>query len=470
MSTHQSSSGLNEQDDPRLKRDLTLWNSFALGFAFISPIVALFGVLALGLTTVGPGFWWGFVITLLGQSLVALSFFPLARRWPFEGSSYQWSRRLVSEGWGWFHGWIYIVTMVVALSIIALQASQFTLPLLGIKGASQTQLVISSLVLIMFSTIANAWGKRVLHIFVTLCVWAEVVGSLGLGTVLLFFYRKNDLSVFSQGLSFPGWSHLMYAPIVIAMAYAAWGLIGFDSAASIAEEVKNPHRDVPRGILLSLIAVGITVAYAGFAFILAIPNLQEVVAGKVADPIVFTLSAIWPSWLVNAVLFDFTIAFVACLVAVQAAAARMIWAFARDNDLPKSAFLVKMSNTQMPVNAVLVTGVISSALFVFTGSGIYIMLLALATAGYYIVFFFPVVGTMIARRRGNVIDKNELPRWHSSVNAAALLWLIFMIPVILWPRTPDIPWWQNWGAFTGWAIVLVLGVIVRKSVLATRHK
>ena len=77
-----------------LKREFTLWSAFAFAFAFISPIVALYGIFGLAYSTAGPGFWWNFLLVFGGQLLVAMIFAELVSKWPVEGSIYQWTRRL----------------------------------------------------------------------------------------------------------------------------------------------------------------------------------------------------------------------------------------------------------------------------------------------------------------------------------------------------------------------------------------
>ena len=104
----------------QLKREFRLFSSFAFAFAFISPIVALYGIFGLALATAGPTFWWGFLIVFVGQLLVALVFAMLVSRWPIEGSIYQWSARLLGRGFGWFAGWFYMWTLVIAMATVAL--------------------------------------------------------------------------------------------------------------------------------------------------------------------------------------------------------------------------------------------------------------------------------------------------------------------------------------------------------------
>src|SRR5947209_4433476 len=123
----------------QLKREFKLFSSFAFAFAFISPIVALYGIFGLALTTAGPSFWWGFLIVFAGQLLVALVFAMLVSRWPIEGSIYQWSARLLGTGWGWFAGWAYMWTLVIAMATVALGAAGFIADIVGISDASAIQ-------------------------------------------------------------------------------------------------------------------------------------------------------------------------------------------------------------------------------------------------------------------------------------------------------------------------------------------
>lgn len=91
-----------------LKRDFNLWSVFALAIAFISPIVALYAIFGLAFAAGGPAFWWGFLVVLAGQFLVALVFAELVSRWPLEGSVYQWSGQLLGNSCGWFESAAFV--------------------------------------------------------------------------------------------------------------------------------------------------------------------------------------------------------------------------------------------------------------------------------------------------------------------------------------------------------------------------
>ena len=69
---------------------------------------AFINIFGLAIGAAGGTFWFGFLVVFAGQMLVALVFAQLVSRWPIEGSIYQWSRRLIGNGYGWFSGWVAI--------------------------------------------------------------------------------------------------------------------------------------------------------------------------------------------------------------------------------------------------------------------------------------------------------------------------------------------------------------------------
>jgi amino acid transporter len=91
-----------------LKREFGFWHAAAIGFADISPIVAMYGMFALALAAAGPPMFWGLFLVLAGQTLVALVFGEIASHWPLAGGVYQWTRQQVGADTAWFGGWAYM--------------------------------------------------------------------------------------------------------------------------------------------------------------------------------------------------------------------------------------------------------------------------------------------------------------------------------------------------------------------------
>lgn len=448
----------------RLVRDFTLRSAVSMAFAFVSPIVALYAIFAIGLSTVGPGFWWGFPITLAGQMLVALTFGQLASRWPYEGSVYQWSRRLVGDRFGWFAGWAYIWVLSIAMATVAYSGAGFVTQVAGVEQASQTTLVLLALVLLGLATWGNTQGRRVIKLVVGLCIAAEVIGSVGIGAWLLIFHREHGLGVLTDGLSASPGTALTSVPIVLAVAYAGWSFLGFESAGSIAEEVREPERAVPRAMALSLVAVAAVVMFASLAIILATPDFGAVAAGDVADPVVATLQYQLGETATRVLLCLFVIGFFASLLAIQAAVSRVIWALAREGQLPASGWLRRLSGEdRMPTRAILVTFVTASVVFLLSGTDIYTTLLTFTSGGFYVVFAFPVIGLAIARIRGRWEPGPFLAgRRGAIISWAALAWLAFETTNIVWPRG-GVAWYVDYAPFVVFALLAVVGVGVRRA-------
>lgn len=452
-----------------LKRGFNLWSVFALAFAFISPIVALYGIFGLSFAAGGPAFWWGFLVVLAGQMLVALVFAEMASVWPLAGGVYQWSRQMLGNGFGWFAGWAYMWTLMIAMSAVAYGAAVFLAAIFGLNDPDPLTLVLLALVVLTFGTFANTVGRGILKLMVSLSIAAEVLGSLVIGTVLLIFYRENSLSVIFDGFGTAGDGTYVFGPFLAAIAFIGWAFVGFESAGAMAEEVEEPSRDVPRAVLLSLLLVAAVVMYAGLALILAIPDIGAVVAGDVGDPITDTLAAKLGSGISKPLFAVIVIGFLASLMALQASVSRVIFAFARDRALPASGFLGRLSTEdKLPINAILLTAVITAALFLLANSDIYATLVSFTTGGFYIAFAFPLLAALLARLSG---------RWRPGgfslggagllVNALALLWVVFEIVNIAWPRTPDTPWYQNYGVVV---MVVVLGALGAASFLPLRGR
>jgi amino acid transporter len=90
-----------------LKRALGTFSSFAVAFSYISPSTGIFTLFGLGLSFVGPFFFWSWPIVFLGQLFIALNFAELSSHFPVAGSVYQWTKYLSGRQYAWLSGWIY---------------------------------------------------------------------------------------------------------------------------------------------------------------------------------------------------------------------------------------------------------------------------------------------------------------------------------------------------------------------------
>ena len=222
-------------------------SALSLAFADVSPIAAVYAIFTLGLFAAGPKFFWAFPIVLIGQLLVAAVFGELASRWPYAGSVYQWSRHVRGTTWGWAAAWAYMWGLTLALGTLSYAASGFLLQIFGVSEPNRWQIAAVAICIIAVGTLINMTGRRILKIVVAISITCEVVGSLGLGAVLLLFYRENPFSVLFSSAGIPDADAWVSGPMLLAIAFVGWSFLGFEAAGSIAEEVDEPETKRAKG-------------------------------------------------------------------------------------------------------------------------------------------------------------------------------------------------------------------------------
>jgi amino acid transporter len=446
-----------------MSRGFSFRSALALAFADVSPIAAVYAIFTLGLFAAGPKFFWAFPIVLIGQLLVAGVFGELASRWPYAGSVYQWSRHVRGTTWGWVAAWAYMWGLTIALGTLSYAASGFLLQIFGVAEPNRWLTATVAIAIIALGTVVNIVGRQVLKVMVIASITCEVIGSVGLGIVLLVFYRENPFSALFSSAGIPDAATWTSGPMLLAVAFVGWSFLGFEAAGSVAEEVDDPERNVPKAIILGLLLVGLVVMFSSAALILAIPNLDEVVAAQSGDVVSETLTAHLGAGVTKPLLAMFVIGFISSFLAVQAAVSRCIWGAARDRSLPGSKVLGALAGPErLPVNAIALTAVVAIVFILLAGSEFYNILVNFNIIGFYIAFGVPVIGAAISRLTGKwKPGPFNLGRWGAPVTYLASLWIIFETVNVAWPRTqPDQPWYINWASVLTTSVLTVVGVAI----------
>jgi amino acid transporter len=253
-----------------------------------------------------------------------------------------------------------------------------------------------------------------------------------------------------------------------AMLTGAWVMYGFDSAGGLAEETVNPTREVPRAMLF---AIGITAVLSAFwliAMVLAIPDVAATQA-EGTGAIAFIFDAHYPTWVTDLFLVAVIIAIFVCCLAIQAATTRLLFAYGRDKMIPASKFFAYVHpSTRTPMTSALFVGVMAVVVLLYVNLGGSDPFLAIArvtawaTAGTYIAYQMVVFGGLVARSKGWPKDKAyfNLKGWGWPVNILALVYGVFMIVNLAWPRTPTAAWYDNYLVIVSIVVILVVGVIV----------
>jgi amino acid transporter len=455
-----------------LKRTLGYFSAFALSFSVISVTTGLFANYGQGLQMGGPAFIWTWLIVGAGQLLVALVFAQLARQIPLSGYAYQWTRQLAGDRLAWWAGWIMIVQFIAGMSGVCYAMANYLVPYFNLPNTTGN--VVGFSVAILFSiSLLNHFGIRVASLINDFSVGAEILGSVFIGFLLLAIALLRKTHPISFLFSHPAQpSGLAYLPAFAASALmSAWAIGGFEAAANVAEETYLPQQRIPMAIVFSEVASVLLGFPVLVGFTLAIPSLQ--VASHHATPLLYIMSNYLPPYATNCVMLLVFLSIFACALANVTTLSRMVWAMARDGQLPASGWLARVSVHEVPANAIWTVAVIA-AVFTFWAK-VEVVILGIGTVTMYTVYGI-VIGAALWGSRGklkmSVASSSLLPPEEAPVGSlpppgspgvepvrvsralciAALVWIAFILAMISIPRSA-------WTNLVATSVAMAVGAI-----------
>lgn len=450
--------------EQELRRGLRGIDNVVVGFAAISPVVALYGVAVVGMAVAGGAWLWMLPVALAGQCLLLAVYAELASEFPVANGAYQWSRRLVGARYGWFNGWVVLCAYAAANTTVAYLGAPWALVTFGIE-ATPNAIVAAGVVLVVVCALVNARGVDVLRRVLTAGIAAEVVATVGVGVALLLAFREQDVAVLTDTFGAEALSGgSTFAALLAALAVAGWVFLGFDACGLTSEETVDAARHVPRAVWTALLVVAALVIVNAVAVTLAHPDPAAVAAGADADPVGTAVASSFGSWSERPFAALTLVAFLSCGMAAQGITARAIFSVARDGVLPASPFLRSVDRRGVPVGATVVTTVLACAgMLLGLHSAAIGSVIAFGTAGIYAAFLLVAAAGLFGRLTGRWRPAGgfHLGRWGVAVNVLAVAWLAFETVNIAWPRTsiapPDAPWYQVWAAPLLLALIAAAG-------------
>ena len=437
-----SSRGADSQ--PALKRTLGSFQVFAISFAFISVAVGVFATYGELLATAGPVGIWLWVIAAVGQTLVALVIAQFAARIALSGSSYQWASRLANPKIGWMFGWLtfwYLGIAVVAMD--SALASQAFMPLVGMQEDEGTARVITVVVLIAQAALVIA-STRLLGMITSTAVGIEIgivaVLVIALAAAVVFTGSGSTENLTSQGITAGDSGYFAIGGGLMAGALMGLTtLVGFDSAANLAEEAKDPFRSVPRAIVASVVAAGV----AGLLFLIALTvAIEDVPAVSNSEsPVAAIIRSELGPVMERVLLIGITFAIFGAGMVVMAACSRQVFAMARDGRFPASGLMRRVNpRTQTPVYATLLILVIGILLMIALPGEALLQLIIGSTILPALIYGSMVVLYLVVRKR---LERKEggfnLGRYELPVAGAALIWVACALFVLATPGDALVP-------------------------------
>lgn len=463
-----------------LSRSIGKFSSFAAGVSYISILTGTFQMFYFGYGTAGPGYLWSWPLVFIGQLAVALCFMELSAKYPVAGSVYNWSKKLGSRVVGWSAGWLMLTASIVTLSAVAL-AMQLNLPKLwsGFQlvgdGTGEydyaTNAVILGTVLIVFTTVVNGFGVKLMSRINSAGVFIELVAAVLIAIILGFHITRGPSVFFSSNGYGAGESGGYLSAFLVASLASGYVMYGFDTASSLGEETVEPRRTAPKAILRALLA-SFVIGGAILVFaVLAAPNLQDEQLGSASGGLQYIVEQVMWGPLGKVFLVCIVIAVIVCSLAVHTAGIRLTFAMARDNALPFGEKLARVSvKHRAPVIPAVVIGVLSALILVINigQPQVFTVLTSIAVIMIYLAYLLVTAPMLVKRFQGEWPPADlaadgyfSMGRWGMAVNIVAVVWGLGMAINLAWPRTAVYggPWYNTWGAFLYIGGILAAGLI-----------
>jgi amino acid transporter len=484
---------------PELRRVLGFFDNFSVAFSYLSPMVGVYSLFVLGAGTAGPSYIWLMIPVVGFMLLVALVFGELASHYPIAGALYQYGKRNVGPGYGWWVGWIYGLALLVTVASVDTGVVSYLTSLINdvfgthLNGTGHGTILLITIIFIAAQFLLNSVGAKVMGVVSRMGVYVETIGTFGVAIALAiagfhhgfgFLFSSNgaeNLKTNPLGVDFAG--HWLTGAALVAILAHAYIFYGFESAGDIAEETKGASRVVPRAMRGALIYGGIASFVLVAGLLLASPSsakgYDSAISFSGGIPVIL---GELPHWAQDLFLLVVCIAFFSCGTAVQGAGSRLAFSYARDRALPASGWMRKVSpRFNTPVNALLVAAVIPALFallvnvnpshnihilwFVFpAGINALTALVSFGVSGIYLSFLLTVVGSMIARARGwKPAGSFKLGRWGWPVSILAAAYLVAMLVDIVAPTGLTSPRAElfnfDWITLVVMLVLLILGGI-----------
>ncbi|MFI7385820.1 amino acid permease [Streptomyces sp. NPDC049813] len=347
-----------------LRRSLGLWQLTMISIGATLG-TGIFVVLGEAVPKAGPAVTLSFVIAGLTALFSALSYAELAGTIPVAGSSYSYAYATMGELIAWICGWCLVLEYGVSVAAVAVGWGEYLNELLdGTIGVTIPDVLsappgdggvfnLPALIVVLLAMVFLLGGARESARANTIMVAVKIV------SLLLF------CAVGLKGFQSGNYEHFMplgMAGVSAAGATLFFSYIGFDAASTAGEEAKNPQRDLPRAIMLSLVIVTALYVLVAAVAVGARPwqqfsDSEAALAGIMKD---VTGQSFWATLLAAGAV----IAIASVVLTVLYGQTRVLFAMSRDGLVPKVFSKVHAKSGTPRVNTLLVSlfcGVLAAA-------------------------------------------------------------------------------------------------------------
>jgi basic amino acid/polyamine antiporter, APA family len=336
---------LEQHEHRKLKRSIGLWSAVAINVGAIigGGIFVVTGIVA---GYAGSALIVSMIVAGIIAFITAASFAKLTTWQPVEGGAYEYGRQLVSPYAGFLAGWMWLIANTFVGAAVSLGFAYY----LNSAFPALPTGIVAAVLCLAFTGINLVGAKESANV-------NNVLVAVKLA-VLAFFVAFGVLHLNSGNfIPFtPLSSGVLYGTFFIFFAYG-----GFARVSVIAEEVKDPKRNVPKALLLSL---GISIVVYVFVGLVAVGLLGSAGLASSGSPLSAAIGVTGSSLAVQIVLVGGLVATASVLLTAILGVSRMAYSMARRNDLPSG--LARLHHKFLtPYYSIVGTGVLMSVLVLF---------------------------------------------------------------------------------------------------------
>jgi APA family basic amino acid/polyamine antiporter len=456
-----------EHGGKSLRRSLSAWDLTLLGIGAIigTGIFVLTGTAAAN--QAGPAIMLSYLAAGLACGFAALCYAEFASMVPIAGSAYTYAYASLGEIVAWLIGWDLILEYAVGSMTVAIGWSGYMQRLLGGAGIQLPLWMSAAPSAATPGTLINLPAMLIVLVMMVLLV-IGVRESARFNAVMVAIKGAAVLFFIAVGASWVepanwtpftpyGTSGVMAAAAVVFFAY-----IGFDAVSTTAEEAKNPRRDLPIGIIASLVIC--TTLYLAVAAVLsgivpvtlyrsnvdALPGLPVGDAREVTQflnaPVAFALAHIgqdWASYLVSA---GAVAGITSVLLVMLMSQPRIFFAMSRDGLLPKGVSRVH-PKFGTPYITTIITCVVVSLVAGVTQIQVVGEMTSIGTLFAFVVVCAAVLILRVQRPEAHRPFRVPGGATFPILGIVSCLWLMLNLPVITWVRFLV---WLDIGIFIYW--------------------
>ncbi|KAF2146051.1 uncharacterized protein K452DRAFT_219377 [Aplosporella prunicola CBS 121167] len=461
-----------------LPRNLSMMSVLGLSFAIMAVPFGLSTTLYITLTDgQAVTVLWGWVLVSLISLAIAASLAEICAVYPTAGGVYYWAAMLSTRRWApiasWIVGWLTLVGNWLIACSINFSGGQLILSAISlwdedfVPNAWQTILMFWAVMLVSF--LVNVFGSKYLDLINKICIYWTGGSVIVILITLLTMAddRRSGEFVFAHyDASASGWPSGW--AFFVGLLQAAYTLTGYGMVASMCEEVQNPAREVPKAIVLSVAAAGVTGVIYLIPILFVLPNVETLLNVANGQPIGLLFKTVTGSAGGGfGLLFLLLGILVFAGIGALTAASRCTYAFARDGAIPGSRLWSRVDKRfGIPLWGLVLSTVVDCllGLIYFGSTAAFNSFTGCATICLSASYGGPILVSVLRGRKQVQHSSFSLGKFGFAINIMTICWIalalvLFCMPVSLPVDATDMNYAS--AVFAGFSSISMLWYVIR---------